>query len=483
MKAEKSGRQREQENRETREMAESRDPAIKLFGKTIPLPAGGEAPAVSGDDEREKDDAKGSSDREAAHESKGKDHDSPNSEGKSEPPISSTGSETPKNSSDQETIPAKNLQPEEQKNEANTSQEKTTKKPDKILACPRCSSLDTKFCYYNNYNVNQPRHFCRHCQRYWTAGGTMRNVPVGAGRRKNKNSMSQFRHISLSDASFQTARPEAPEPVHHTPLKPNGTVLSFGSDTPLCESMASVLNLAEKTMKNCNRNGFHRPEEQMVPFPAVENGDEQSTGSSVTASNSTDDGSGANIREPVVQGCRGFPAQFPYINGSPWPYLWSPVPAFCPSSVPMPFHPAPAYWGCPVAGTWSIPWPLPLASSDNGSSGSGPNSPTLGKHSREGEMLDQANSEKESRPKQGNQERCLWIPKTLRIDNPEEAAKSSIWATLGFKKDSADRISGAGLFKAFQKKAEVKNLIAETSQVLHANPAALSRSLNFLESS
>ncbi|BAF26477.2 Os10g0406300 [Oryza sativa Japonica Group] len=55
------------------------------------------------------------------------------------------------------------------------------KKPDKILPCPRCSSMDTKFCYFNNYNVNQPRHFCKHCQRYWTAGGAMRNVPVGAG--------------------------------------------------------------------------------------------------------------------------------------------------------------------------------------------------------------------------------------------------------------------------------------------------------------
>lgn len=58
MKADKSGRQREQENRETGEMADSRDPAIKLFGKTIPLPAGGEAPAFSGDDEPEKDEAK-----------------------------------------------------------------------------------------------------------------------------------------------------------------------------------------------------------------------------------------------------------------------------------------------------------------------------------------------------------------------------------------------------------------------------------------
>ncbi|KAF2609499.1 hypothetical protein F2Q68_00045747, partial [Brassica cretica] len=62
----------------------------------------------------------------------------------------------------------------------------TLKKPDKILPCPRCESANTKFCYYNNYNVSQPRYFCRNCQRYWTAGGSMRNVPVGSGRRKNK---------------------------------------------------------------------------------------------------------------------------------------------------------------------------------------------------------------------------------------------------------------------------------------------------------
>lgn len=52
------------------------------------------------------------------------------------------------------------------------------------LVCPRCKSRETKFCYFNNYNVNQPRHFCRGCHRYWTAGGAIRNVPIGAGRRK-----------------------------------------------------------------------------------------------------------------------------------------------------------------------------------------------------------------------------------------------------------------------------------------------------------
>ncbi|KAL2651738.1 hypothetical protein R1flu_019866 [Riccia fluitans] len=65
--------------------------------------------------------------------------------------------------------------------------EKMPRRPENAVACPRCQSLETKFCYYNNYNVNQPRHFCKHCQRYWTAGGTLRNVPVGAGRRKNKH--------------------------------------------------------------------------------------------------------------------------------------------------------------------------------------------------------------------------------------------------------------------------------------------------------
>ncbi|XP_027338584.1 dof zinc finger protein DOF1.4-like [Abrus precatorius] len=53
------------------------------------------------------------------------------------------------------------------------------------LKCPRCDSTNTKFCYYNNYNKSQPRHFCRACKRHWTKGGTLRNVPVGGGR-KNK---------------------------------------------------------------------------------------------------------------------------------------------------------------------------------------------------------------------------------------------------------------------------------------------------------
>ncbi|XP_008810154.2 dof zinc finger protein DOF5.7 [Phoenix dactylifera] len=62
--------------------------------------------------------------------------------------------------------------------------------PEQGLKCPRCDSPNTKFCYYNNYSLTQPRHFCKTCRRYWTKGGALRNVPVGGGCRKNKKSKS-----------------------------------------------------------------------------------------------------------------------------------------------------------------------------------------------------------------------------------------------------------------------------------------------------
>ncbi|EXB83869.1 Dof zinc finger protein [Morus notabilis] len=63
-------------------------------------------------------------------------------------------------------------------------------RPQEQLNCPRCNSTNTKFCYYNNYSLTQPRYFCKTCRRYWTEGGTLRNVPVGGGSRKNKKSIT-----------------------------------------------------------------------------------------------------------------------------------------------------------------------------------------------------------------------------------------------------------------------------------------------------
>ncbi|XP_078154546.1 dof zinc finger protein 1-like [Carex rostrata] len=72
---------------------------------------------------------------------------------------------------------------------------------DQPLNCPRCNSTNTKFCYYNNYSLTQPRYFCKACRRYWTEGGSLRNVPVGGGSRKNKkpsSSSSSFSHPGSS---------------------------------------------------------------------------------------------------------------------------------------------------------------------------------------------------------------------------------------------------------------------------------------------
>ncbi|KAG0499104.1 hypothetical protein HPP92_003795 [Vanilla planifolia] len=44
---------------------------------------------------------------------------------------------------------------------------------EQALRCPRCDSTDTKFCYYNNYSLSQPRYFCKTCRRYWTKGGSL----------------------------------------------------------------------------------------------------------------------------------------------------------------------------------------------------------------------------------------------------------------------------------------------------------------------
>ncbi|KAK8443795.1 hypothetical protein SEVIR_9G032600v4 [Setaria viridis] len=73
--------------------------------------------------------------------------------------------------------------------------------PEPGLKCPRCESTNTKFCYFNNYSLSQPRHFCKTCRRYWTRGGALRNVPVGGGCRRNKRTKSSKSSSSSAAAS------------------------------------------------------------------------------------------------------------------------------------------------------------------------------------------------------------------------------------------------------------------------------------------
>ncbi|XP_073130731.1 dof zinc finger protein DOF4.6-like [Henckelia pumila] len=89
-----------------------------------------------------------------------------------------------------------------------TKERKVKPHKEQALNCPRCNSTNTKFCYYNNYSLSQPRYFCKTCRRYWTEGGSLRNIPVGGGSRKNKrssasNSMNSSKNLVASTPDHQ----------------------------------------------------------------------------------------------------------------------------------------------------------------------------------------------------------------------------------------------------------------------------------------
>ncbi|KAK8485115.1 hypothetical protein V6N11_073334 [Hibiscus sabdariffa] len=110
--------------------------------------------------------------------------------------------------------------------------EKPSHQQQQALKCPRCDSSNTKFCYYNNYSLSQPRHFCKACKRYWTKGGTLRNVPVGGGCRKNK------RHKRPS-AAIITGTGANPNPPISQPRVNVSSTSSHHVNNPLFHGLAS----------------------------------------------------------------------------------------------------------------------------------------------------------------------------------------------------------------------------------------------------
>ncbi|XP_057737544.1 dof zinc finger protein DOF3.1-like [Arachis stenosperma] len=145
------------------------------------------------------------------------------------------------------------------------------------LRCPRCDSTNTKFCYYNNYNKSQPRHFCRACKRHWTKGGTLRNVPVGGGRKNKRPTKKSTTTTSISTTTTTTVttlnggggkmevqpqsnRPLPPPPpatlyqsmIRPPPLLPQqnnnnnlSEVKDFGGSGMFLSSSSSALNLPQ----------------------------------------------------------------------------------------------------------------------------------------------------------------------------------------------------------------------------------------------
>ncbi|WOK91850.1 dof zinc finger protein DOF1.4-like [Canna indica] len=110
------------------------------------------------------------------------------------------------------------------------------------LRCPRCDSSNTKFCYYNNYSLSQPRHFCKACKRYWTRGGTLRNVPVGGGCRKNKRAKKPAAHLA-PPSNPQYARPRSllpPDPIAPLQLQRPANSSQLGTATLYAFQMAAA---------------------------------------------------------------------------------------------------------------------------------------------------------------------------------------------------------------------------------------------------
>jgi len=114
-------------------------------------------------------------------------------------------------------------------------------KDKQALNCPRCNSTNTKFCYYNNYSLSQPRYMCKTCKRYWTQGGSLRNVPVGGGSRKN--------NISKRSSPSPLPLPSSKKPPHHHDLTtpnsfPQSSTTSHETQNPNKIHEGQDLNLA-----------------------------------------------------------------------------------------------------------------------------------------------------------------------------------------------------------------------------------------------
>ncbi|KAK7400907.1 hypothetical protein VNO78_12216 [Psophocarpus tetragonolobus] len=336
-----------------------------------------------------------------------------------------------------------------------TSEEKKAKQPEEALPCPRCNSMLTKFCYYNNYNTKQPRYLCKNCQRYWTDGGTIRNnMPIGAGLRKSKNSLATKSHgqqHKMVPEELQGGRLNAPKKLHNTIMGNGVAIPSFGLDSTLHDTMPSVMNIADRAQSGVP-NGFratmpnHYEKEDWishcskVPFTSTSTSTSRHVGS----------------HESVDKRVNDFNSQFPDYPSFPWSYSM-PL-TYHPPRHPLSFHSTPSYWSYMPPPYWNMPC-IPSQSSFNNNVSTS----TLGKHSRDGNIIAPPNSQKEMHDinHKGSTHNVL-IPKTRRFHDLSEAAKSSIWLQLGIKNNKAN---SEGLFTASSSNGNYMN------HMLQDNPA------------
>ncbi|KAF5730851.1 Dof-type zinc finger DNA-binding family protein isoform 1 [Tripterygium wilfordii] len=145
---------------------------------------------------------------------------------------------------------------------------------DQLLKCPRCDSTHTKFCYYNNYSLSQPRYFCKTCRRYWTKGGTLRNIPVGGGCRKNKKQSKKTTTSTDHESVNQNPGPSSSSSTHHYHLNncsPTDLHLSSFPDDPMQFSQFNnMIGNPNVMMESYNGNGNGMLEDPRGPIDFME---------------------------------------------------------------------------------------------------------------------------------------------------------------------------------------------------------------------
>ncbi|XP_027348349.1 dof zinc finger protein DOF1.4-like [Abrus precatorius] len=149
--------------------------------------------------------------------------------------------------------------------------------PQQHQKCPRCDSLNTKFCYFNNYSLSQPRHFCKSCKRYWTQGGTFRNIPIGGTSRKGKRAKISSSSISQTQPQpnlTTLTRPSPPPTLVQSTTTPNyqlglGGYLSSLTASDVTGSSNSPLLSGFYQMANRDRvNSLYRAPQGFIPVPS-----------------------------------------------------------------------------------------------------------------------------------------------------------------------------------------------------------------------
>ncbi|XVE96284.1 hypothetical protein REPUB_Repub02eG0207800 [Reevesia pubescens] len=142
--------------------------------------------------------------------------------------------------------------------------------------CPRCGSSNTKFCYYNNYSFTQPRYFCKGCRRYWTKGGSLRNVPIGGGCRKNRRCKSlrlptdriPSKGLSCGEIPTDSIGHSYGNKVNASAESNSSTAMSDGSHIDLALVYTSFLN--NQHSENKPGPGFEVPELPSEFDPSLE---------------------------------------------------------------------------------------------------------------------------------------------------------------------------------------------------------------------